>query len=93
MINRTTRTASPPRAQIKVPADSDRKRGTRMKLVTNMRRRRKLMMNHGTRADEGLKGVLRGKCSLCMDNHEDIVGIRVSENGAADIFVLNVPVI
>jgi hypothetical protein len=51
------------------------------------------MMNHGIRADEGLKGVLKGKCSLCMDNHEDIAGIRVSEPGVADSFVLNVPVI
>jgi hypothetical protein len=82
MMNRTTRAASPPSTQNKVSGDSDEKRGTRTKLLTKMRTRRKSMISHGTRADEGLKGVFRGKCSLCMDNHEEIGRIRVSEKSS-----------
>jgi hypothetical protein len=41
-------------------------------------RRMKLIVNQAIIDDEGLKGLLRGKCSLCMISMGKINGIRVS---------------
>jgi hypothetical protein len=69
MANRTIPSAMPPRMVKNTPEliSENKYIGRGKTTITKARSRMKLMVNQAMIDDDGLNGVLRGKCSLCMD--------------------------